>query len=226
MNYSVIMGLKADLARQIANLKELSSRYGESHSNVAQAKEGIEELKRRIQAESANVTQTSNSLVDIAKQNEAQGKATLDAQREKVLKLKSTRDQAKLFEQDVESAQRAFDLIQARMNQTALESQINQANVSVLQYATPPYRPTSPRLMLFLLQAVFLGLFLGIWAAIFLELRRRRVRIEHDVSALIGTHLIGRMSSLAKKGDRKLPIALAPKLPNKAMLTLPGSSAQ
>jgi succinoglycan biosynthesis transport protein ExoP len=53
----------------------------------------------------------------------------------------------------------------------------------VLTQAEPPVEPSSPRLVLNLLLALFGGLLLAVVVALLLELRDRRVRTVDDLSA-------------------------------------------
>lgn len=223
MGSGVIMALKGDLARQEARLQEAGSRLGEGHPQIAELRAGIAELKSRIKAESGNVGLSSNVVLQISQQRESQARAALDAQRSKVLKLKAIRDEAQLMVKDVESAQRAFDAIQARISQTSLESQSNQTNVSILKVATPPAGHSSPRPVLYVLQAIFVGLFLGIGLVLMVELKHRRIRGDQDLTELVGADLIGHMPSAKAKSARALPIQFAPKLPSTAMLRLPAT---
>ncbi|WP_294638083.1 chain length determinant protein EpsF [uncultured Aquabacterium sp.] len=224
MNSAVIMGLKADLARQEARLKEEGDRYADSHPVIGRLKAGIEELKARIQAESVAVGRTTGVSAQIAMQREAQTRSLLEAQRDKVLKLKAMRDEAMLLATDVASAQRAFDGIQARVQQTTLESRLDQTNVAVLRYATPPYRHSSPRKLLYVLQAIFVGLFLGIGLAVVRELRDRRVRLDQDLSELIGAPNLGSMPEALPGSAKKRPLRLFPLSGGKADLRLPSPS--
>lgn len=221
MGNGVIMALKGDLARQETRLKEANSRLGEGHPQIAELRAGISELKARIQAESGSVGLSSNVGLQMSQARESQARASLEAQRTKVLKLKAIRDEAQLMVKDVESAQRAFDAIQARISQTSLESQSNQTNVSILKVATPPSKHSSPRPILYTLQAIFVGLFLGIGLVLMVELKHRRIRGDQDLTDLVGSELIGHMPSAKPKASRSLPIQFAPKLPSKAMLGLP-----
>lgn len=225
MSNGVIMGLKADLARQEARLEEEGARLGENHPAIRQLKAGIAELKQRIRSESSAVGRSSGVSVAIARQREAQTRALLEAQREKLLQLKGIRDEAALLSKDVESAQRAYDGIIARANQTSLESQVNQTNVDVLKNATPPAGPSSPRKVLYVLQAIFVGLFLGIGMAIVLELRNRRIRSDEDLIELIGSPSLGSMPSAAVKSTKVLPVRFAAQLPGKSFLRLPSSNS-
>lgn len=224
MNSAVIMGLKADLARQEARLKEEGDRYADSHPVIGRLKAGIDELKARIQAESAAVGRTSGVSAQIAMQREAQTRALLDAQRDKVLKLKATRDEAMLLANDVTSAQRAFDAIQARAQQSSLESRLDQTNVAVLKYATAPYRHSSPRKLLYLLQAIFVGLFVGIGIAVVRELRDRRVRVDQDLSELVGATSLGSMPEALTRASKALPMRFITLPGGKTSVRLPSPS--
>jgi len=219
-NNSVIMSLRGDLARQEARLQEAADRLGDNHPQISQMRAGIEEIRRKIVSESASVGRTAGVALEIAEQREAQARGALEAQRQKVLRLKAIRDEAQLLANDVASAQRSVEAIQLRSHQTRLESETDQTNVAVLKVATPPSSPSSPRTLLLVLQAVFIGIFVGIGAAVWTELRHRRIRVDEDLGELVGAELVGHMPR-AKSRSGRLPIRFAPQLPSRASLRLP-----
>ena len=47
----------------------------------------------------------------------------------------------------MESAQRAYEQLQQRINQTSLESQTTQSNANVLTQATPPIEPATANIL-------------------------------------------------------------------------------
>lgn len=224
MNNAVVSGLRAELARQETQLKEISARLGENHPLIVQARAGIAELRQRILAETANVGRSTGVSVQIAQQRESQTRALLQAQRERVLQLKAVRDQAQLLAKDVESARREFDSIQERANRSSLESETNQTNIAVLKTATPPVEPSSPRTILIVIQAIFLGIFFGIGTVIVLELRNRRIRVDEDLADLVGIPLMGNIPESKADTARALPIKFVPQLPGKTLLRLPSSA--
>ena len=189
----VVAGLTGDLARAEARLQELSSRYGDKHPQVIEAKANIAELKDRIAAETRRITGGVSVTNTINRSREAQTRAELEAQRAKVLKMKQVRDEGAVLQRDVESAQRTYDAVVARLNQSSLESQANQSNVQVLTQATPPLGPSSPRLLLNTLLALIVGGFVAIIIALLRELMDRRVRGPEDVYGALGLPVIGVM---------------------------------
>jgi polysaccharide biosynthesis transport protein len=220
MGNPVILELKGDLARQETRLQEANSRYGDGHPVVNELKAGIAELKQRIAAESTNVGRTSVVNLAISQQKEAQTRAALEAQRVKVMKIKALRDEAQLMVKDVDSAQREVNAIDARVSQSSLESQSNQTNVSVLKVATPPATHSSPRPLLYILQAIFVGIFLGIGAAILVEMKNRKFRNDLDLTDLIGVELMGNIPATKPLSVMTLPIKLSPKLPSNSSIKL------
>lgn len=143
----------------------------------------------------------------INRQREADIRASLDAQRQKVMKLKEARDEAAGLIREVDSAQRAYDSIAARLTQTNLESQSTQSNVTVLTEATAPMRPASPRVGLNTALAFVAGLVLAVGMALLLEMRDRKIRDADDVMALLQIPMLGVLPAPNKRPNKALPAA-------------------
>lgn len=189
----LISSLRGDLSRNEARLQELSSRYGDNHPQVIEAKASIAELRSRIETEVKRVSGGAAVSNTINRSREVQLRADLENQRAKVLKMKAVRDEGAVIQRDVESAQRTYDSVLARLSQTSLESQANQSNVNLLTQAVPPLQPSSPRLLFNSILALFLGVFAALLAALVRELMDRRVRAYEDVVASVGLPVIGVM---------------------------------
>lgn len=193
MNNPVVSGLKVDVSRAEASLQELNTRLGANHPQVQQARANITELRARLDAETrratGSVAVTAN--VNTARVNEV--RMQLELQRAKVLKMKEGRDEMSVLQRDVDNAQKAYDAIVARLNQTSLESQSQQTNISVLSPASPPLKPSSPKLLLNTLVAIFLGGLLAVGSALVRELQDRRVRGPQDLVDSLGLPMLGVM---------------------------------
>ena len=186
LNNSLISGLKGELSRNEVKLQELSARLGDNHPQVIEAQVNIAGLKSKIDAETRRVSSGVGVSATINRQRVAEVRAALEAQRAKVLRMKSMRDEGAVLARDVESAQRAYDAVVARLNQSTLESQATLSNVHILTPATPPLEPSSPQVGKTTLVSVIVGAFLGFGLALLIELLDRRVRTKEDVSAAMG----------------------------------------
>jgi polysaccharide biosynthesis transport protein len=201
LNNALISNLRIDLSRQDARLKELSERLGESHPTVIEIKASIAELNTRIGEETSRVSGGATVSNNINQVRLDQLKASLESQRTKVLKLKESRDELAVLAADVDSAQRAFDGVNARANQTELESRSTQTNLYVLNPASEPTQPSSPRTTLNMMLSLFVGTLLAVGVALLKELFDRRVRSAAELVQGLDLPLLG---VLARKSTGKL----------------------
>lgn len=190
-SHPVVAALRADLSRAEARLQEYGAKLGDKHPQVIELKANISELRDRLDGEVRRLSAGVGVTNSITRQREAQVRAELEAQRAKVLKMKQVRDEGMLILRDVEAAQRAYDQIQQRLTQTSLESQVTASNISLLTSAMPPPVHVSPLPLLNGVLGAFLGLLLGVGAALVVELRDRRIRSERDVVDLLDLPLLG-----------------------------------
>lgn len=208
-NNPLVGSLRVDLGRQEARLQELSSKLGDSNPQLVELRANIAELKQKIDAEIRRIGGGVGVTNVINKQRVAEVRAELDAQRTKVLQMKQVRDEGAVIQRDIENAQRSYDAVLARLTQSSLESQTTQSSVTVLAAATPPLLPSSPKLVLNSILAVFLGGLLALSVVLVMELRDRRLRSAADVVAMLGLPVIGILPSLHAKNSKKKRAAQA-----------------
>jgi succinoglycan biosynthesis transport protein ExoP len=190
-----VSALKGDLSSAELKLQELSSRYGDKHPQVQEARAAVAELKSKLAHATSDVTGAIGVDARVSHAREAEIQAAVDAQRNKVLGLKETRDQGAVLARDVDNAQRSYDLVYNRASQTNLESQNRQSNATVISQATPPSTPSSPKLVTVLLLGFAGALGAGVGMALMLEQFDKRVRTTSDAFEFLGLPVIGIMPS-------------------------------
>jgi succinoglycan biosynthesis transport protein ExoP len=199
LNNPIVGSLKAEVNRAEARLQELSTRLGDNHPQVLEARASSQELRNRLDAETRKVTSGVTVSNTINRQRESEIRASLEAQRGKVLRMKAVRDEGMVLVRDVENAHRAYDAVLQRFTQTNLESQATQSNVNVLTEAAAPLRPSSPRTVLNTIIAAILGTLFAIGLALILELRDRRIRRIDDLVEALGMPVIGALPGPGSK---------------------------
>ena len=145
----------------------------------------------------------------INRAREAEIRGALEAQRARVLRLRVAREEGAVLIRDVENAQRAYDAVVARLNQTSLESQATQSNAYVLAQASPPITPSSPKVVRNAVLAIVIGLVLAIGAGMLLEYVDRRVHEDDEVSELLGLPMLGVLPKPGGRGQfasRRIPL--------------------
>ena len=208
----LVMQARTELGVSRTNLASLRERLGEAHPQVIEARRRVSELESRVGEETARVGSSVTASSNIMQSRIRQLQTLVDQQREKVLKIKGARGEADVLIRDVESAQRAYDAVLNRLNQTSVEGQSGQRAATTLERATEPTLPASPKPRLILAAAVFAGTILAVLAAIMREMMDRRVRVQDEVAALINQPLIGVVPSFSKTqslgiGSKRLAIS-------------------
>ena len=190
-----VSSLKSDLSTAELKLQDLSSRYGDRHPQVQEARAAVAELRAKLSRATSDVTGAIGIDAQVSHAREAEIQAAVDAQRTKVLALKETRDQAAVLSRDVDNAQRSYDLVYNRASQTNLESQNRQSNATVISQATTPSTPSSPKVVSVLLMGLVAALGLGVGVALLQEQFDKRIRTNSDAFDFLGLPVIGIMPS-------------------------------
>lgn len=181
-----VQKLYNDLAQAESKLNELASNVGVNHPQYRQTLSEVESIKSQLNKALDLINSNLRSSIELSQTRETQLKNELAAQKNRVLQLSRNRNELTLLKQEVDSAQSAYNTALSRTSQTHLESQIAQTDISVLDRAEIPGAPTSPKLVLNVLLALFVGLLFGTGTALCWELWDRRIRGIYDLEKAIG----------------------------------------
>jgi chain length determinant protein EpsF len=194
MNSPVAQSLRADIARAEGKIADLAEKVGKNHPQYQRAQAEVETLRAKLKAEMTAATKGVTTNAKVAQQREGDLYASLAAQKARVLDLKRKRDDLTVLMHDVDNDQRAYDAALQRQNQTALEAQSTQTDIAILNPAVPPLDPSSPKILLNTILAIFLGSMLGIGLAFLMEMIDRRVRSVEDLTAALDIPVLGEIA--------------------------------
>jgi polysaccharide biosynthesis transport protein len=208
LNNPLVSGMKSEMIRQEARMKEIGSKLGTAHPQYLELQESTAELRRKLEQETSRITSSLGLNNAVNASRLAQVKRELDLQKKKVLALRDQRDSVSVLVKEVENAQRAYDAIALRFSETNLESQSAQTNVSVLKVATPALDTATPRVGLNIILGAVFGLLLGTSAAFLRELTDRKVRTEADLQEGMGLISLGTMPTSTEAEKTRRPLML------------------
>ena len=191
INNALVTSLRSDLVRQESRLTEIRSKFGDEHPQVKELRASISELQKRMETETSRITGSVSVSNNINKNREIEIRASLDAQRAKVLKLRAQRDEAMVLQREAETAQRAYEQVTMRLNQSNLESQLTQTNISILSPATDPNEPSSPNITINSIIGIIAGFILGVTTSVIRETLNRKIRTLDDLHQKIDAPIIG-----------------------------------
>ena len=185
-----VASLVAEVTREEVRLGEMTSRLGESHPQRIEQEVRLSELRARLEAEKGRAVRNVSFGNSATRARVAQISSALEAQRAKVLRMQSQREQSGSLQREFENAQRAFDAMQQKVQQAGIETQNTYTNLSVLKHATVPMAPSSPNLVKNIGASIALGALLGLALVLGREQLDRRMRTVDDVSELKQAFLV------------------------------------
>jgi chain length determinant protein EpsF len=226
LSSAAVQGLKGQLATAETKLSEQSAILGKNHPVRVQLEAQIAELRAQLATEVRRVSGGTSTVNRGSSQKIGELQALVDAQKKQLLSLRSDRDQISVYLRDVDTAQRAYDAVTARVGTLNLESQNNQANTRLLSPAVEPLTPSRPKVLNGILASLIGGLVAAIALAIGLEFIDRRVRSPDDLMAMAGVPVLGvlRPTGSRRPVFRRL-LGTRPPMPGMALLTAPGARA-
>ena len=183
--------LKNDRASLEKQLADVGGNLGVNHPNYLKLKEEIESIRKRTEQEMISVARALESTHVVNRQREQEARVALDRQREKVIGIKSQRDEFTVLTRDVETAERAFEEASQRGSKAGLASNLRQSNLMILDKAVPPSRASSPNTIVNSIVSLVLGLLAAIAAVLMAEMPNRHVFSARDAAEFGGLPVIG-----------------------------------
>jgi chain length determinant protein EpsF len=205
-----IQRLKTDLHQGEAKLRELATQYGSNYPQYQRQLSENRSLREKLDAEMRKVVAGIGSSAQQSRRRETDLMKSMTAQRTRLLALKENRNDFTVLKRNVESAERAYDTAMQRQVVSQVESRANQTNVTVLNPAAVPGKPSQPKIALNIALSVAVGALLGIGIVMLMEMFDRRVRSSRDLDLEIpllavlntwrpaGNTVLGRPSGTAR----------------------------
>ena len=202
----VIQNLRVEVARASAKVADLSERLGSNHPEYEAAAAELKNVQSQLYTEIARANNNIKGSAIIQQQRVEELRSALAKQKLAVLALNRQRDEMAVLQEDVETAQKALDAVTQRFTQTSIEAQSNQNDIAILSAAQVPGSPYTPRIMLNMLLAIFVGGVLGLGFGLIAEMLDRRVRSSDDIAELLKVPVVALVNKRpAVTGMKMLP---------------------
>ncbi|MCG8429525.1 MAG: Wzz/FepE/Etk N-terminal domain-containing protein [Chromatiales bacterium] len=193
-----IRDLKGKLGSKEAEFAETSRQVGQNHPRYKRISAEVSALRRKLSREVESIASSLTNEVEEARSRVEAFTEAEEAQKTRVMELKQRRDGVPALVRELESAQANYDQGLARFNQFSIQSRASQTNVTLLNPALVPVKPSSPHVRRNVALAAALGLLLGIAIAVMRELLDRRIRTEEELEEFAEATFLGRLPNAYK----------------------------
>jgi len=158
----------------------------------------ITEMDRQIQAQVANVQRSLRNQYDVTLNQEKSFAAQVASLKSSVLDLRDRTIQYDILQREVDTNRSLYDGLLQRYKEIGVAGGISANNISIVDRAEPPEKPSSPRPLINLLIGAVAGLVIGLLVAILSEMFDESINSPEDVETKLGVALLGSVPQLDK----------------------------
>jgi len=197
-----INNLRQRRAELAADYQRLMVQFEPGYPAAQAIKSQIDQLDRSITREEGRIAGSQLADYREAEQREAALKSRVDGLKQSYLDLRRRSIQYNIYQQEVDTNRALYDGLLQRFKEIGVAGGVGVNNVSVVDVADVPQRPSSPRMVLNLAISLLIGVGLGALAALALEQMDEAIADPVEIERLLGLPLLG---SVPKVADSTTP---------------------
>jgi succinoglycan biosynthesis transport protein ExoP len=179
-----------DLSERLADLKreyaQLSTTFNPDYPRVKEIQSQIDDIEASLREERKRAADSVVNDYSAAVRRENLFQQALEEQQKQVNLVAEKSVQYNILKREVDTNKLLYEGLLQRLKEAGVSAGLKASNIRIVDSAEPPARPTKPKTLLNLAVGVFLGLGLGICAALFQERIDDTVKGDDDVERLFG----------------------------------------
>ena len=182
----------------------MSERYLERHPRMVENQREIEATRRLIRDNIDRAVTELRNRLDRAREREARLVAELEEAEQESIELDRMRIEYAGLRMAVESARQSHVQILNRLNETAITSRMENANMRIVDYAHPARSPVEPDPTRIAIIVFFLAGFFFVGTPIGMGVIDQKLKASMDIEKFLGTTLVSELPRAAriKEKDR------------------------
>ena len=197
-----------DLSERLAELKrelaQLSTTFNPDYPRAKEIQSQIDEIRASLQEERQRAADRIVNDYSAAVRRESLVQQALEAQQKQVNLIAEKSVQYNILKREVDTNKQLYEGLLQQLKEAGISAGLRASNIRIVDSAEPPAKPAKPKKLLNLAMAVFLGLGLGVFAALFQERLDDTVKGDDDVERLFGLPSLALIPVVpASNGDRR-----------------------
>lgn len=195
---SAVQRLSEEKARLSAEYEQKLRVYQPDYPEMRQLQARITEIDRNINEIAGSVRESIRSLYLTAVNEENALQAQVNVLKGEVLDLRDRSIQYNILQREVDTSRTLYDGLLQRYKEVGVAGGVTVNNVSVIDRAETPNKPSKPSLLLNLIIAGLLGIGIGVLGALLFEALDETLATPEDIEQKLGLPVLGIVPLLDK----------------------------
>ncbi len=183
--------LKGEIGGLETEKSKLLKVYKEKHPEIVKVDAQIQHLRERLETEFRSTLRSVQTQAKVARAREESQLNAVNQLRREGQDLNEKESQYQNLQREVEANQQLYDSVVKRLKETGVAGGLENSNVRIIEDATPPRAPISPRKARNLGLSLLAGMVLACAVAFGLEYLDTTVKTPDDVERYLGLSVIG-----------------------------------
>lgn len=200
---NAINNLRQRRAELAAEYQRLMVQFEPGYPAAKAVQSQISQLDRSIAREEGRVSGSLEADYREAQQRERNLENKVDSLKSSYLDLRRRSIQYNIYQQEVDTSRALYDGLLQRFKEIGVAGGVGINNISIVDTADVPQRPSSPRLLLNLLVSLLAGLGLGAVVAFGLEQIDEAIADPAEVERRLGLPFLGSVPKIDKETPKE-----------------------
>jgi capsular exopolysaccharide synthesis family protein len=178
---SLIQSLRLQQATLQGQFDELSAKFGPAYPKLEEIHGNLGAIDKAIQAEVARVAERAKNDYAVSQQVEDSARSIFTQEKKEADGLNDKAIEYTIVRQEAEQSRGLYEELRSHLREAGVLEGLRSSNITVVDPARAPSKPSKPNVPLYLGLSIAAGLFIGCGAAIVIDLRDNKI---HDLRAL------------------------------------------
>jgi capsular exopolysaccharide synthesis family protein len=193
-----VQQLLQERAKVGAEYQQKLATYKPDHPTMLQLKSQLNEIDRAINAQVSHTQDSLSAQYQTALNQESSLKTEVDQLKRGMIDLSNRNIQYNILQREVDTNRSLYDGLLQRYKEVGVAGGVGTNNVSIVDLAQPPLKPTIPNVPLYVAGSTVLGLLLAVMAAFAAEAFDQGVGSPSDVESKLSLRVVGSVPILAR----------------------------
>ncbi len=181
---ALIQNLRLQESTLQAQIDQDASQFGPSYPKLIQERAALKGVQQSLQQEIGRTAARSQNDLRIASKAEQGARTAYENDRVAAEKLNDKSIEYAILSKEADQSQALYQDLLKRLKEAGILEGLHSSNVTVVDLASAPARPSKPQVPLYLLLGAALGMFFGCCAALLSEAIDNKIQGAEEIEAM------------------------------------------
>jgi polysaccharide biosynthesis transport protein len=181
---ALIQNLRLQEATLQAQIDQDASQFGMAYPKLVQEQASMRGLQQALQDEITRTAERSRNDLKVASKAEEGARAAYESDRSAAEKLNDKSIEYAILSKEADQSQSLYQDLLKRLKEAGILEGLHSSNVTVVDQASSPARPSKPQVPLYLFIGAGLGMFCGCCVALLVDAVDNKIQGAEEIEAL------------------------------------------